>query len=309
MHRTAPRAAGLVAALAAILLAVGPAWAAKPPDAGSGGSGGGPGNQGAVKVVNADTGLESTTDNEPHVCGFYLHFHDAPDGASGTWTIVDWPPTGSGDEVAAGTYAIPPGGSYETEAMDFAAGHYRVMWQAINAQTEKHKTFWVDEGCDAGEQVDEQPVEEPPVEEPPVEEPPVEEEQPVEEQPVEEPPVEEEQPVEEPPVEEEQPEEQPEEAVEESIQEPPAEEEQPDQQPEQDQEPSLEEQNDVEQPADPESDLAPSITDEPIVEELPDTAMSMPETLPGLGAAIGLLLLVVVHRLVLDRGRRSADRS
>jgi hypothetical protein len=287
-----------VAALAAILLVVGPAWAAKPPDAGSGGSGAGPGNEGAVKVVDADTGLESTTDNEPHVCGFYLHFDDAPDGVSGTWTIVDWPPTGNGDEVAAGTYAIPPGGSYETETMDLAAGHYRVMWQAINAQTEKHKTFWVDDGCDAEEQADEEPVEEPPVEEPPVEEPPVEEEQPVEEPPVEEPPVE-----------EEQPEEQPEEAVEESVQEPPAEEEQPDQQLEQDQEPSLEEQNDVEQPADPESDLAPSITDEPIVEELPDTAMSMPETLPGLGAAIGLLLLVVAHRLVLDRGRRSADRS
>jgi hypothetical protein len=37
--------------------------------------------------------------------------------------------------------------------------------------------------------------------------------------------------------------------------------------------------------------------------------MPMPEALPGLGAAIGLLLLVVAHRLVLDRGRRSADRS
>jgi hypothetical protein len=152
---------------------------------------------------------------------------------------------------------IPPGGSFMTATMTLDAGHYRVNWQALNAQTEKHKTFWVD-ACEADEVEEVQPEEQP----------------------------------------EENPEENPEEQVEESLEESP---------PEEQTEESLQEDTDTEQPADPDGGLAPSITDEPLVDELPDTAMEAP-ILPGLGAALGVLLLVIAHRAIVDRERRSARR-
>jgi hypothetical protein len=291
-RRTTRRAAGIAAALVSLLLVAAPTLAAKPPDTGTGGGQGnvnGGGNSGSVKVVDADSGVESTTDNDPHVCSFYLHFHDAPDGASGTWTIVDWPPTGSGDEVASGTYLIPPAGSYATDTMDLDAGHYRVNWQGINANSEKHKTFWVDE-CDEAEESEEQPEEEP-------------EEEP-EEQPEEEP---EEEPEEQP---EEEPEEEPEGDVEESVEELPEEEEEPDQQSEEQPDEEADEEADTEHPEYPDGGSAPSITDEPIVDELPDSAMSPPgPVLPGLGAAALVLLMVIGHRIGLDRERATSNRS
>jgi hypothetical protein len=55
---------------------------------------------------------------------------------------------------------------------------------------------------------------------------------------------------------------------------------------------------------DTEGALAPGISGDPIVSELPDTAMPMP-VLPGLAAALGLLCLVAAHLTLFDRGIRA----
>ena len=327
MNPPTRRTASAGVALVATILFVAPVWAAAPAGVGGGGGGNGNGggnggaNEGSVRVVDAVSGLESLTDNEPHVCTFLLAFEGSASGESGDWSIVDWPPTGSGAEIASGEYAIPANGSFVTGTFQLDAGHYRVQWQAINAQSEKHKTFWVDDDCLADEPEDQpegqpeeqdQPVEDPideptgePAEEPGegvadgVEEPAGEPEDEPGEGDVDtaagEPPA--------PTDEQDQP-------VEELNEEPPGE---PAGEPEGDVdgtvgEPAGEptEQTAAEDQAidEPETDrdVAPSVGG-PIVSELPDTAMPMP-VLPGLGAALGLLCLVAVHMTLLDRELR-----
>jgi hypothetical protein len=313
MHRHTHRAAGLTVALVAAVLFVSPVWAAKP--AGTGGDGGGGsanggGNQGSVRVGDAVSGLESLTNNEPHVCAFFLAFDGAPNGESGSWSIVDWPPTGDGTEVEDGTYLIPAGGSSVTDTFVLDAGHYRVIWQGINDQNEKHKTFWVEDDCVAagpGDQPGDQPGDEVPPEDPPADEPQDDPTEQPQDQP-EDPPADEpqgdpeDQPADEP-VDEpqddpaEQPQEDPQDQpadepgegdVEDAVEGPPA----PDEEPASDSQP-------VDEP-DPENDLAPGTGNQPIVSELPDSAMDAP-VLPGLGAALAILLLVAVHRTVRQR--------
>jgi hypothetical protein len=285
MPRRTHRPASAAIALIATLLLAAPAMAGKPPDVGGGGgngsNGAGNGNLGTVKVVDAQSGLETLTDNEPHVCTFVLNFYGAPDGEAGTWTIVDWPPTGDGTQVGDGAYVIPAGGSFLTGSFDLDAGHYRVNWQGINAPNGKHKTFWVDECL-----VDE-----------PEDEPEDETQEEPEDEPVDEPDDEpEDEPADEP---QDEPEDEPEGGVENSVEDPTS----PEDDPEEQLVEQPEDQPDGDDPQQPDNDLAPE-ADDPIVEELPDTAMSLP-VLPGLGVAVAILLLIVVHRSLLDRGLRA----
>lgn len=289
MNTTTFRPLSAVVALTAVLLIASPVFAAKPAGAGdgAGGNGGGNGsNQGTVKVVNADSLQESDTGNEPHVCGFYLVF-EAPDGESGTWSVVDWPPTGTGVVVGSGGYAVPAGGSFSTGLFSLSAGHYRVNWLATGAQTEKHKTLWVD-ACDV-EEPEDQPTDQPTDE--PTDEPT---DQPTDEptdEPTEEP---QDQPTDEPTEEPEETETQPEGEVAESTD--------GSQPPTDDPDPTEVQQPD--EPTEPQTDLAPANGGAPAVDELPDSAMSMPEpVLPGAASALGILLLLVGHRIMRDRGR------
>lgn len=281
--------------VALLLLAMaGPVWAVKPAGAGDG-SGGGGGNQGTVKVVDPVAEVDDNS-NDPHVCSFYLLFSEAPNGESGTWTVVDWPPTGDGTLVYAGTYDIPAGGTYSTGTMNPAAGHYQVSWQAVNDTTAKHKTLWVDAGC-----ADETPPSEPPDEEtPPSDEP----SDPPADEPQDEPPSDEETPPSDEVTD-------PEQDVEDNQGQPPDEQPQDEQtdaeqgvednqdQPDGDQGEQPQEQPE-EQPGSPDGDAAPSI-EGPVVAELPDTAVPEP-VMPGMGAALGILLLLVAHRWLRERG-------
>jgi hypothetical protein len=162
------------------LLSVGPALGAGNGPNGNnassnGENGSGSGTSGNVKVHDAATGLEASgTDNEPHVCDFWLSFtFDAPFEA-GTWVVVSWAPTGDGSTVASGAYDTGGDGVDSSNVIEVTAGHYRVEWAATGASSSKKKTFWVDAGCDETP-ADEAPADEPPADEPPADEPPADE--------------------------------------------------------------------------------------------------------------------------------------
>jgi hypothetical protein len=133
-----------------MLLSVAPVLGAANNGAGGNSSTGAHGTSGNVKVHDAGTGAETTgTDNEPHVCAFWLEFtFDAPFEA-GTWVVVSWEPTGDGSTVASGVYDTAGDGVDSSSVIEVSAGHYRVEWAANGATSSKKKTFWVDDGCDA----------------------------------------------------------------------------------------------------------------------------------------------------------------
>jgi hypothetical protein len=116
-----------------------------------------------VKVHDASTGEEGVgSDNEPHVCAFWLEFTMPAPYENGAWTLVSWPPTGDGSTVAAGAYDTSGDGTDASSVIDVAAGHYRVEWAGTGETVTKKKTFWVDAGCDAASaSVDESPPEAP----------------------------------------------------------------------------------------------------------------------------------------------------
>jgi hypothetical protein len=168
-HRGPLAAAGAVVLGLTMLLSVGPALGAANQSNGNGSNGntsngGTHGTSGNVKVHDASTGVETSgTDNEPHVCSFWLGFtFDAPFEA-GTWVVVSWEPTGDGSTVASGVYDTAGDGVDSSAVIAVPAGHYRVEWAATGATSSKKKTFWVD----ACEEVvaDESQAEEPPAEE------------------------------------------------------------------------------------------------------------------------------------------------
>lgn len=151
-----------------MLLTVAPVLGAGNNGNGNGNSSAPPGNgtSGNVKVNDATTGIETSgTDNEPHVCAFWLSFtFDAPFEA-GTWVVVSWPPTGDGSTVASGVYDTAGDGVDSSSVIEVAAGHYRVEWAATGASSSKKKTFWVDADCetpappaDEESQVEEEPA-------------------------------------------------------------------------------------------------------------------------------------------------------
>jgi hypothetical protein len=156
-----------------MLVSVAPALGAANNSNGGGNSSAlaGNGTSGNVKVHDATTGGEAAgTDNEPHVCAFWLGFtFDAPFEA-GTWVVVSWAPTGDGSTVASGVYDTAGDGVDSSSVIEVAAGHYRVEWAATGATSSKKKTFWVDAACaDPGPPADEEAQAEEPV--PPADDP------------------------------------------------------------------------------------------------------------------------------------------
>ncbi len=140
----APAAVAGVAVIAfSLLLSVAPAMGAA-----NNSHGGGNGTSGNLKIHDAGTGVETTgTDNEPHVCAFWLGFtFDAPFEA-GTWMLVSWAPTGDGSTIASGVYDTSGDGTDSSSVLDIPAGHYRVEWAATGGSASKKKTFWVDAEC------------------------------------------------------------------------------------------------------------------------------------------------------------------
>ena len=323
--RPVVRTLGLAVLLLTTLALVAPVWAAKPSGTGSGGGGGGGGgNQGTVKVVDTETAQEAPG-NDPHVCAFFLEFGGAPVGETGSWWILDWPPTGTGDEVDSGSYQIDASGTDVTDTFLLQSGHYRVEWQGVNDSSRKHKTLWVDQCAD-------EPAVEPPAVEPPADEPadgpangqldePADEpaDDPVEEpadQPADAPaderadgPADEplDEPADEPaddPVEE--PADQPAAArADEPADEPADGADEPADEPANDpvdestegpaDEPASEPVNEpADQPINPEGDQAPNLN-QPIVDVLPDTAIPTPAVPAGM-VALGILVLVAAQR-------------
>jgi hypothetical protein len=174
--RTPIAVAGAALLGLSLLLTAAPAFgAANHTNNGSSNSspGGGSGS-GNVKVHDAASGVEANgTDNEPHVCAFWLEFDFADTFEAGTWFIVSWAPTGDGSTVASGTYDTAGDGTDQSSVIVLPAGHYRAEWAATGQSSTNKKTFWVDAGC--GETAS--PVEESPTEDraPPADESPVEE--------------------------------------------------------------------------------------------------------------------------------------
>ena len=136
-----------------MLLSAGPALGAANNGNGNGSNGnssGGSthGTSGNLKVHDAGTGVETAgTDNEPHVCAFWLGFELEAPYEAGTWVVVSWAPTGDGSTVVSGVYDTVGDGVDNSGVIELPAGHYRVEWAAAGATNSKKKTFWVDADC------------------------------------------------------------------------------------------------------------------------------------------------------------------
>jgi hypothetical protein len=131
---------------------------------------------GTVKVHDAASGVETNgSDNEPHVCSFWLEFDFADSHEAGAWFIVSWAPTGDGSTVVSGTYDTAGDGNDQSSVILLPAGHYRAEWAATGQSTTNKKTFWVDAGC--GETAPPADENVPPADDPapPADEPPADE--------------------------------------------------------------------------------------------------------------------------------------
>ena len=135
---------GLIAALALLFLAVSPAYAEPP------------GNNGDVKIHEGAGENSPEQANDPHVCTFHIHGFNFDGGASGTWRIEGWPPTGGGTyngtwgpADANGEWRDP-----KATAMSLPPGHYKLfVWQKLPNDPPggpKQKVFWVDCGQNGG---------------------------------------------------------------------------------------------------------------------------------------------------------------
>ncbi len=115
-----------------------------------------PGNNGTVKIHAGATENEPIRANEPHVCTFHIHGFNFDAGASGTWRIEGWPPTGGG--TYNGTWGPADGNgdwrSPQSGAMTLPDGHYKLsVWQATPNNPPggpKQKVFWVECGGATG---------------------------------------------------------------------------------------------------------------------------------------------------------------
>src|SRR5439155_16050337 len=130
--------------LALLFLAVSPAYADPP------------GNNGDVKIHEGAGENSPEQANDPHVCTFHIHGFNFDGGASGTWRIEGWPPTGGGTyngtwgpADANGEWRDP-----KATAMSLPPGHYKLfVWQKLPNDPPggpKQKVFWVDCGQNGG---------------------------------------------------------------------------------------------------------------------------------------------------------------
>jgi hypothetical protein len=128
---------GIATLALSLALSIGPAFGANP-------------NSGTVKVHDASTGLEASTQgNEPWVCSFWVTFTTTGDAESGTWQLLSWPPTGDGTVIEFGAYDTSTTGSASTPTLSPSAGHYRFEWQVTDDSNTKNKTLWVADDCGA----------------------------------------------------------------------------------------------------------------------------------------------------------------
>ena len=112
---------------------------------------GAPGDNGTIKIHDANTG-EELVKNEPHVCTFYLDafFFDGLQQAD--WKIVDMPPTGTkGTNAASGSIALDGDGHGRTADMTVPDGHYKLLWNFDGENGKaKQKVFWTDCSNESG---------------------------------------------------------------------------------------------------------------------------------------------------------------
>lgn len=109
-----------------------------------------PGNNGTVKVHDADTSVEDMR-NEPHVCHFYVDGFKFDDLSTGQWWIESWPPTGNRTEVMREGWTANGQGDWHSGIKTLADGHYKLYAKQQNELSpggNKQKVFWVE--CSTG---------------------------------------------------------------------------------------------------------------------------------------------------------------
>jgi hypothetical protein len=144
--RRALLAAGVTTLAVSLILSIAPALAAKGGNSDPGNGGGG--NAGAIKITDVASGQQvDDSENDPHVCAFWVGFYASEPFESGTWQLLSWAPTGDGSAVASGTYDTSGDGLDATGTLSPVAGHYRFDWMATGSSNAKHKTLWVDDTC------------------------------------------------------------------------------------------------------------------------------------------------------------------
>jgi hypothetical protein len=105
-----------------------------------------PGNNGTVKIHDADTAVDDMR-NEPHVCRFYVDGFKFDDHSSGQWWIESWPPTGDRTEVRRATWTADAKGDWHSAIQTLPDGHYKLYAKQQNAPApggDKQKVFWVE---------------------------------------------------------------------------------------------------------------------------------------------------------------------
>lgn len=110
----------------------------------------GPGNNGTVKIHDADTSVEDMR-NEPHVCRFYVDGFKFDNNSSGQWWIQSWPPTGDRTEVKRESWKADGKGDWHSGIQTLPNGHYKLFAKQQNEATpggNKQKVFWVE--CGSG---------------------------------------------------------------------------------------------------------------------------------------------------------------
>jgi hypothetical protein len=133
--RRALLAAGTAVLSLSLALSIAPAFAKNAPSTGT------------VKLHDVTNGVTvDDSANDPHVCTFTVVFQLTEPTQAGTWLIQTWPASNPPTVMAQGLYDTSANGYFETGPMTFAPGHYRLEWQAndANGNGSKNKTFWVD---------------------------------------------------------------------------------------------------------------------------------------------------------------------
>ncbi len=105
-----------------------------------------PGNNGTVKIHDADTAVEDMR-NEPHVCRFYVDGFKFDNSSSGQWWIESWPPTGNRTEVHREAWTANGQGDWHSGVQTLPDGHYKLYAKQQNEATpggNKQKVFWVE---------------------------------------------------------------------------------------------------------------------------------------------------------------------